>query len=39
MFHCHLLFHEDLGMMGQFVVTEPGVLPGRPVMPHDAGHG
>lgn len=24
MFHCHLLRHEDRGMMGQFVVVEPG---------------
>ena len=24
MYHCHLLMHEDRGMMGQFVVTEPG---------------
>ena len=24
MFHCHLLMHEDEGMMGQFVVVEPG---------------
>lgn len=24
MFHCHLLQHEDNGMMGQFVVVEPG---------------
>ena len=24
MFHCHLLPHEDNGMMGQFVVVEPG---------------
>ncbi|MFG3252228.1 multicopper oxidase family protein [Streptomyces sp. NPDC048172] len=24
MFHCHLLYHEDLGMMGQFTVVEPG---------------
>ena len=24
MFHCHMLFHEDQGMMGQFVVAEPG---------------
>lgn len=24
MYHCHLLWHEDLGMMGQFVVVEPG---------------
>jgi len=22
MFHCHILMHEDAGMMGQFVVTE-----------------
>ncbi len=24
MFHCHILRHEDQGMMGQFVVVEPG---------------
>lgn len=24
MYHCHLLWHEDEGMMGQFVVVEPG---------------
>ncbi|GAA0526120.1 multicopper oxidase domain-containing protein [Paractinoplanes ferrugineus] len=24
MFHCHLLRHEDQGMMGQFIVVEPG---------------
>lgn len=24
MYHCHLLWHEDQGMMGQFVVIEPG---------------
>ncbi|MFF1879119.1 multicopper oxidase family protein [Leifsonia sp. NPDC058230] len=24
MYHCHLLTHEDAGMMGQFVVVEPG---------------
>lgn len=24
MFHCHLLRHEDQGMMGQFVVVNPG---------------
>ena len=23
MYHCHLLEHEDGGMMGQFVVVEP----------------
>lgn len=26
MYHCHNLFHEDGGMMGQFVVTETGTL-------------
>ncbi|GAA2209143.1 multicopper oxidase domain-containing protein [Nonomuraea monospora] len=24
MYHCHLLRHEDSGMMGQFVIVEPG---------------
>ncbi|WP_354637876.1 multicopper oxidase family protein [Kitasatospora camelliae] len=24
MYHCHLLRHEDAGMMGQFVIVEPG---------------
>jgi blue copper oxidase len=24
MFHCHILEHEDRGMMGQFVVVKPG---------------
>ncbi|WP_342319400.1 multicopper oxidase family protein [Corynebacterium mayonis] len=24
MYHCHMLFHEDQGMMGQFVVAAPG---------------
>ena len=27
MFHCHLLRHEDNGMMGQFVVVRPGEQP------------
>lgn len=27
MYHCHVLFHEDNGMMGQFVVIEPGAEP------------
>ena len=31
MFHCHLLLHEDNGMMGQFVVTEPGEAAGTPL--------
>ena len=30
MFHCHLLLHEDEGMMGQFVVLEPGQEPEAP---------
>ena len=25
--HCHVLWHEDQGMMGQFVVVEPGQSP------------
>jgi hypothetical protein len=29
MFHCHILQHEDRGMMGQFVVVEPGPRPRR----------
>jgi FtsP/CotA-like multicopper oxidase with cupredoxin domain len=24
MYHCHVLYHEDQGMMAQFVVVEPG---------------
>ena len=27
MYHCHLLWHEDQGMMGQFLVVEPGQKP------------
>lgn len=30
MFHCHVLRHEDQGMMGQFVVVEPGGEAGTP---------
>ncbi|MEU0387584.1 multicopper oxidase family protein [Streptomyces chartreusis] len=37
MYHCHLLYHEDEGMMGQFVVTEKGE-PGTPPK-HTGGHG
>lgn len=29
MYHCHVLFHEDKGMMGQFVVVKPGEQPGH----------
>ena len=38
MYHCHLLRHEDNGMMGQFVVVEPGTEEsvGRTIeMPHE----
>ncbi|MEV8595770.1 multicopper oxidase domain-containing protein [Streptomyces sp. NPDC052012] len=37
MYHCHLLYHEDEGMMGQFVVVEKGRSAGGP--PDHAGHG
>jgi FtsP/CotA-like multicopper oxidase with cupredoxin domain len=30
MFHCHILRHEDRGMMGQFVVVQENQKPGRP---------
>lgn len=36
MYHCHLLKHEDDGMMGQFVVVDEGQRAGRP--PVHAGH-
>jgi blue copper oxidase len=35
MFHCHLLRHEDNGMMGQFVVVQPGQAPANPPAHHD----
>lgn len=38
MFHCHMLLHEDEGMMGQFVVVEPGDE-GAVGSPHGTGHG
>ncbi|MFO7690766.1 MAG: multicopper oxidase domain-containing protein, partial [Cryobacterium sp.] len=28
MYHCHMLAHEDAGMMGQFVVVQPGETAG-----------
>jgi FtsP/CotA-like multicopper oxidase with cupredoxin domain len=34
MYHCHLLQHEDSGMMGQFVVVEPGGAAGTPQHDH-----
>ncbi|MUL44284.1 multicopper oxidase domain-containing protein [Streptomonospora sp. PA3] len=33
MYHCHVLYHEDQGMMGQFTVVEPGQEPGPAEMP------
>ncbi|MGV4889107.1 multicopper oxidase family protein [Streptomyces viridosporus] len=36
MYHCHLLYHEDEGMMGQFVVVEKGQPAGKP--PGHSGH-
>ncbi|MGH3662098.1 MAG: multicopper oxidase family protein [Micromonosporaceae bacterium] len=39
MYHCHVLMHEDRGMMGQFVVVGPGERP-RLTGGHGAGdHG
>jgi len=39
MYHCHLLYHEDLGMMGQFVVVEMGEKANKVRTPHaHAGH-
>jgi hypothetical protein len=29
MLHCHLLKHEDRGLMAQFVVVNPGQQPGH----------
>lgn len=38
MFHCHVLAHEDSGMMGQLLTVDSGVhVPAR-VLPHP-GHG
>lgn len=39
MYHCHLLRHEDNGMMGQFVVVEPGTEGETPMtLDHAEGH-
>ncbi|WP_432898189.1 multicopper oxidase family protein [Micromonospora matsumotoense] len=41
MFHCHLLAHEDAGMMGQFLTVSPQdapLVPAGPGAVHD-GHG
>jgi FtsP/CotA-like multicopper oxidase with cupredoxin domain len=34
MYHCHLLWHEDSGLMGQFVVVAPGQTPVPPPDPY-----
>lgn len=34
MYHCHLLWHEDSGLMGQFVVVGPGQTPVPPSDPY-----
>ena len=40
MLHCHLLRHEDEGMMSQFVVVRPGEPPGTPpAVPDEDHHG
>lgn len=36
MYHCHMLFHEDQGMMGQYVVVDPGQ---QPALAHPHGLG
>ena len=38
MYHCHLLRHEDSGMMGQFVVVNPGQVPTGPPAGPPGGH-
>lgn len=38
MYHCHILRHEDKGMMGQFVVVEPGTEPRVPPVLAGPGH-
>ncbi len=38
MFHCHVLRHEDNGMMGQFVVVEPGTEPPDRIPDHAHAH-
>jgi FtsP/CotA-like multicopper oxidase with cupredoxin domain len=37
MYHCHILKHEDNGMMGQFVIVEPGMEDTTP-RTLDSGH-
>lgn len=37
MYHCHLLKHEDEGMMGQFLLVEPGTESQAPTELRDDG--
>lgn len=37
MYHCHMLWHEDIGMMGQFVVVAPGQQAGAIAAAHRHG--
>lgn len=34
MYHCHVLYHEDRGMMAQFVVADPTEAPAAPIHHH-----
>jgi FtsP/CotA-like multicopper oxidase with cupredoxin domain len=34
MYHCHILTHEDAGMMGQFTVVEADATPPADAVPH-----
>lgn len=38
MYHCHILRHEDRGMMGQFVIVAPGTEHSTPRRLHPTGH-
>lgn len=38
MYHCHLLLHEDSGMMGQFVIVQPGREDEVPTTVSPGGH-
>jgi FtsP/CotA-like multicopper oxidase with cupredoxin domain len=40
MYHCHVLYHEDKGMMAQFVLVEPGgaASPGSAPLHHQHQH-
>jgi len=39
MFHCHMLQHEDRGMMGQFVLSDQGRTSGNSLHEHDGDPG